>query len=422
MNALMKYTLKTSMFLFLCLLSVFTLAQPQPGDLFREYTWTTPSESKNSPYLRVGGKMDYEIKTNIYPDLKIEGRNIPFPFYVDLKGAKKAEITVEKVLCHPGTQNLRISLNDHAPLVLPESEYIPEPQNWFMHHFFPTFEIPLNNLSEGTDNYFSLSVDDNIRWPQNLVYGVTLRIYYSDAASPNEISVRIISNNEQEVVTRLSGKLNGISSVDYIARYDGPDSDGDGIYHEWHYRHHRGKILNHAGSSGRKPFEINWPISWIPDQKEPVLLSALVHYNDGKIQMLPETKLVIKRNSYSVELCKPDSVPQFWVTRKGEHHEIFNIRGPVKNITEARMIFTSWSPGYLNGIYINDFSVFTREGPKYQYMQHEIPVSETGIFKQGGNVLKTGRTPKYNGKMVHGTEIMWPGIMLLVKYRNNDEE
>ena len=37
------------------------------------------------------------------------------------------------------------------------------------------------------------------------------------------------------------------------------------------------------------------------------------------------------------------------------------------------------------------------------------------VFEQGENILKTGKTPRYRGKMVHGVEVQWPGIMVLIK-------
>jgi hypothetical protein len=83
------------------------------------------------------------------------------------------------------------------------------------------------------------------------------------------------------------------------------------------------------------------------------------------------------------------------------------------------MVFKSWSPGYFNGIYINDFLVFINEGPKYNYFVHNIAVEDLHVFAPGKNILKTGKTPLYHGKMVHGVEIQWPGIMILIKYDHN---
>ncbi len=402
---------------FLMIAAQLLPAQTEPGDIFREYIWTTPKGS-NSPYLRVGGKMDYEVKQKIYGDLKIDGRKILFGHELELDDAIRAEIIAQKVLCHFGTQNLRISLNGHEEIKFPESDSIPEPQNLYMHYFSPRIEVPLEHLNEGAGNYFTMQVDTNKNWPQNLVYGILLRVYYdpSSADLGKEPELQIEENNENQIKIGLAGSFKGILKVDYIGKYYGPDLNGDGKYSDWHYQFHRDEIINHIGTSTTKPHKITWDIGWIPDQKEEVLLSARVYYDNGLIRMAPEKNCSLIRSGYSIELCKPQQVPQKWVTRKGENQELFTVTGDIDKINQARLIFTSWSPGYMNGIYINDFIVFTREGARYSFMQHNVPITETDIFKMGTNVLKTGGTPRYDGKMVHGTEIMWPGIMVLIKY------
>jgi len=33
------------------------------------------------------------------------------------------------------------------------------------------------------------------------------------------------------------------------------------------------------------------------------------------------------------------------------------------------------------------------------------------------SIVKTGLTPEHNGQMVHGMEVNWPGIMVLIQYQ-----
>ena len=403
----------------LLLASVYSFAQPKSGEFYREYIWTTPDKPENSKFLRVGGISDYRKEPENYPDLRFYGNNIPLNLDIDLKNAIKAEITIEKVLCHPGTKNLRISVNGYEDIVFPGSLAIPEPQEFYTHQIYPTVDLPLNILRSGKENYFSLQVDTNIYWPQNLIYGVIFRIYYDSSYTKNMICLTVIGQDEEKISLGINGEDRNISSVDFIANYEGPDLDGDGIYNDWHYHYHRGKIINHVGTSYTEPFHVDWIVSWVPDQEDPVLLSARINFKDGLIWFLPETKLDLKRETYSVKLCKPEKVGREWLTREGVKQEEFVFNGDVEKITHAKMVFTSWSPGYLNGIYINDFVVFTREGDKYAFMQHEIPIEHIDVFSEGKNILSTGQTPMYHGKNVHGTEIMWPGIMVLIKSTKN---
>jgi len=49
-----------------------------------------------------------------------------------------------------------------------------------------------------------------------------------------------------------------------------------------------------------------------------------------------------------------------------------------------------------------------------------VPVEDLSVLKSGENTLKTGKTPKYDGKMVHGMEVNWPGIQLLIQYQDKE--
>jgi len=71
----------------------------------------------------------------------------------------------------------------------------------------------------------------------------------------------------------------------------------------------------------------------------------------------------------------------------------------------------------MEGIYINDRKVFMREGPRYAYYVHRVPLEDLSMLRDGENILKTGKTPKYDGETVHGMEVNWPGIMVLIQYR-----
>ena len=147
-------------------------------------------------------------------------------------------------------------------------------------------------------------------------------------------------------------------------------------------------------------------------------LAAFVHLKSGFSYMTTAVEdLKLKRPGYSVELCKPYQRPRNWYTREGEHSQRFRVHGNPTEAKEAMMVFRTWSPGYFNGIYINDFLVFLKEGPTYAYHAHQIPV-EPQVLEQGENILKTGKTPRYHGQMVHGVEVQWPGIMLKIKYQD----
>jgi hypothetical protein len=408
-------------FLILPLLTVglLTYAQPNPGDLYKEYTWYNASGNTDEA-LRVGGRLDYRL-TEEAEDYIGEGLIKP-PFHLTLEHAVKAELVIEKMLCHGDTKGLRVTINGKAPIRLPEAEHIPKPQSAYAHHFNAIVPVELDDLKEGSENTFLFEVDTAGHWwPQNLVYGMILRVYYDPSLlvargtiiqpAPGDVL-----GMENQIKLALPAKQQ-VEKIDLLGFYDGPDLEGDGQYQQWHYSYHKCQIYNHIGTISKSPYEFTWSTEWIPDQSEKMKLAAFVHLTDGSIYMTEAVNnLELKRQGTSVELCKPYMRPKGWFTRNGEFSERFQVRGDPGKAVEAKMVFRTWSPGYFNGIYINDFIVFLKEGPRYTYYEHDIPIEALYTLKQGENILKTGITPLYPEGMVHGVEVQWPGIMLLIKY------
>ena len=413
---------RTHLFSLLLGFCSFLIAQPEPGDLFKEYRWYNEAGDCLGA-LRVGGRLDYRVTEQLI-DYLGKGLIQP-PFDVDLRNAIGAELVVEKLLCHGDTEGLRVSINGKSPLRLPEAQQIPRPQSAYAHHLNVNVPVNLDDLYEGDRNTFMFEVDTAGHWwPQNLVYGMILRIYYDPAISPERGRITkpadgAVLGMENQVRIDLPEDQPAVK-IDLIAYYDGPDLEGDGSYRKWHYAYHKCQIYNHIASIIDQPYMYNWNTEWIPDQEEFMQLAAFVHQSDGYMYMTEAVdRLKLERSAYSVELCKPYRRPKGWFTRNGEFSERFQIRGNPEGAAEAKMVFRTWSPGYFNGIYINDFLVFTREGPKYAYFQHDSPPEELHVLKQGENILKTGLTPLYPEGMVHGVEVQWPGIMLLIKYKSN---
>lgn len=398
---------------------VNVLSQPAPGDLFKEYRWFNESGDCNGA-LRVGGNLDYQIqKTSI--DYLGEGLISP-PFDLDLEHAIRAELLVEKMLCHEGTEGLRVQINQNSPLPIPEPEQIPRPRSSYAYHYNAVIEVDLSQLREGQGNSFSFEVDTAGHWwPQNLVYGMILRIYYEPSLIESRAKISFPVKGDrlgiENPVTFHIPPEQSVRQIDLVGHYEDVDLEGDGLYRKWHYGYHKCQIYNHIGSITDAPYSYFWNTGWLPDQDQAIQLAAFVHTDEGYSYMTESVdQLKLRRRGISVELCKPYQRPRGWFTRNGEFAERFQVKGDLKKVKAAKMVFRSWSPGYFNGIYINDFIVFTKEGPKYDYFEHHVPLKELHCLKQGKNILKTGQTPLYPEGMVHGVEVQWPGIMLLIQY------
>ena len=411
-----------ALFAMITLFPAFT--QPKPGDTFREYKWI-PSlvEAENGKFLRVGGRLDYNTNKKHFPAHHHDHGYIEIHEYVDLDRAIKAEVLVEKIGSHDGTKGLAISINKNPFVTFPIPEDIPAPQASYMHHIYPTIEIPLNYLKEGYGNSFKLIVDSihHWNWPQNLIHGVILRVYYpSDLLNKSKFNLIGVSDGVgiEEVVTLGIDQVDrSIRKVDYMAWYKGVNWEGDGIYQQWHYHYLRGEMKHHIGTSRSYPYQVEWNTSWIPDQNKEIKIAAWVTDNTGLTYFTESVNDLILDRSYNVALCKPYDQPKNWVTRAGEFKSKVDIKGKTKEIKAAKILWTSWSPCYSNGIYINDVKVFDKEGPCYDYMAHEITLDDLSMLKHGTNIIKTGKEPLHDGQMVHGMEVQWPGIMLLLKYK-----
>jgi hypothetical protein len=401
------------------------MAQPSPGDVFREYKWFKENGDAGGA-LRVGGKEGTtDWNTQIIGEYWVtDGINLEHA--IDLEYAIKAEINVEKILCHDGTYDLGIQINDKEWITIPESDKITEPQKFYQHHIYPTVPLPLKNLNPGKNKSYKMRENKHHErnWPQNLIYGMHIRIYY-DPEKKAHPTGQIISPQPGQVIgvsillkVECESITGSIEQIDFIGNYEDVNYEGDGIYHQWHYHFFHGKIMHHLGTVKNEPYRLLWNTSWIPNQKVPMQIAARIIDDNGMIYFTKAvSNLRLFRRNLSVELCKPSQIPQKWVTRSGEHSEVFNIKKDLKKAVAYQLLWSSWSPGYMNGIYINEEKVFDSEGPKYAYYFHRITLEDVSVLKSGSNVLKTGKTPLYDGNMVHGMEVNWPGIMVLVQYK-----
>jgi len=390
---------------------------PVPGDVFREYRWTNEGGDAGGS-LRVGGKLDYG------------GGPISLPHDLDLAHAVRAEIVLEKLLCHDGTRGLAISVNDQPWIDVPEAPGIPQPPWDYQHHIYPVLPVPLAHLAAGTGNQLRLRVSQQHpwNWPQHLIYGVHVRVYY-DSAKKSHPAGRLISPQtgsalepEAALQAEASSPSGRIQRVDFVGEYEDVNFEGDGRYGQWHYRYLKGDLLTPLGTATAAPWQVSWDTSWVPDQPRPFRLAAWITDETGLTYVTPSINgLTLHRPGVSVELCKPYEVPKKWVTRVGEKTEKFRITGDLSRAKAAQLAWVSWSPGYLHGISINGCEVFQREGPKYAYFAHRVTLDDITPLRSGENELSTSLTPKYNGKMVHGAEINWPGIMVLVRYESPPE-
>ncbi len=397
------------------------------GDIFREYPWTPQQTNEKGKFLRVGGNLDYRQNSDHYPKNLHDNGSISLGYPIDLENAFHAEVIIERVQSHEDTKNLSISFNNNAYHIVPEPSNIPERATDYMFHTNIRIPIPLSDLISGDKNIFQLKVDKEQawNWPQNLIYGIILRVYYTKDKAEFQAEIEEIDTSDihkEKIHLRLkSPKLTNIAKVDYFGFYEDVNWNGDGVYRSWQFDYQQGKIQNHIGFSSAPPFDVYWSTQWIPDQYRPIKLIARVETDQGLIFMTPEIDNLILKRNYQVFLAKPYQQPPFWVTRNGEHNSYVNIPFSVPDDSKARLYWKSWSPCYNKGIRINDYLLKAqKELPCYDSYWHTEDIEKPEILKKDKNIITTLKTPLENGKMVHGMEVQWPGIMMKLRYKKNN--
>ena len=401
-------------------------AQPAPGDVFRDYIWTMPNEKTHEPFLRVGGPFDYHKQPEKFPKAVYHDGEIAFPGSIDMKNAIKAELVIEKMQCHDETKNLKIEFNSSGFMPVPEPDGIPVPQSDYLHHINSIMELPLEHIKPSGNRFEMMLGEQHVdHWPQHLIYGIVLRIYYDNKPSELNGSILVNTNNmiTENTKMRFQPEMPGnIEKVHFIGHYNGINYEGNGNYHRWHYHYHHGEMSYHVGTAAGPSFESHWNTEWLPDQEQPITLAAWIQGVDGLIYFHPGTGNLMLDRNYSIKLYQPYDQPKNWVTRTEKHSEKIRIKENLDNAVAAKLIWRSWSPGYMNGLYINDFVVFTRKGPEYRYKTMCVETREMQFFQTGENIIATGMTPRYHGEKVHGMEVQWPGIMVLIKYKKKTDK
>lgn len=374
---------------------------PEPGDVFREYT-------NSLSMLRVGGSLDYGGKTYS----KYLALNGDF----DLADATRAEVIIEKVLCHGHTYGLCVKFNDDSNpwIKLPESSSLPSNQWTYQHHYATcTVAVPLSHLQSGTNKY-KVAVDDaSTGWEQNLLYGIHVRIYYSASKPHSTGSITSpAAGGTLGLNPTISAQTSGsVARVEFVGYYEDYDYDGDGNCREWQYRWIQAKFLHNLGTDATAPYAVTWQNEWVPDQTQPMKIAARIVGSDGVIYMTPAVENVSLARPNLVEMCKPYGVPAGWVTRSGAKSEKFDVKGDLSKATAARYVVSTWRHEGAPELFVNSKSLGTRAFSSFAALDTgNVPVAN---LKSGQNTFGTGGTAGGH----HGTEINWPGFVIFIQYQ-----
>jgi hypothetical protein len=402
--------------LLLALLAVGGHANPGPGDVFREYVW-------KGPWVNAG---NWQRVTD--PQAGHAGAAVFLPNPVnrvtigDLSGAVAVEVYIEQWGGHAGTSEKRLRLNGGEWIDIPEPAGIPadagleKSPECYQYLTHVTVPLPLEQLVPG-ENSFEFTagpqICHNFGWGQWGVYGVTFRVYYDPDSKPHVPGRLTVPDGSGDgpVFSALTDDPEKTQRIDFIARYEDFDYEGNGIYRQWHYTYRYGQIRHHVGSATAVPYAVTWDTEWVPDQAEPVELICRILSTDGLFYMTPPLEFSFERVGRSVRLYRPYDVPGAWQTRVRRRQGCsFFVAHDLRRASSARLLLSTWSGAHADAIGVNDTSLVRRVGLDHDYSHDEIPV-DTAFLRPGVN-----RAFTYSETEHHGIEVLWPGIALKVVY------
>lgn len=406
-------------------LNSFTFSQIPQNAIFKEFTY-----SKTNQFSEI----DPESARLNDPDFEMYGKEtqVPRKINVDLEGAIKAEMAVEFWGGHIGTSEQKFRVNGNDWIYLPQPQNTPEVPNCYYRTLLgnETIEIPLNQLVDG-ENVVQFTAGpqlcNSFDWGFYWIYTFTIRVYYDDNIIHPE--GEIISHAKSDTIhdsetftISVSREVEGIQKVDLIGYYEDFDWEGNGIYEQWHYQLNYGEMNKHIGSSANPPYTIQWNSEWIPDQKKPIKIMAIIRDSSGiNYSTSMADSLFFSRPNRHVKMYKPLDVPTNFGSRMGRKRSCkIEVKDDLTNATKAKFMVSSWS-GFTHDnvrheVQLNNLPFATDIGRyhNYSFDYVDIPVS---CFRN--TLTDTNKFTVYSEYDGHSFEINWPGPVLFIEYIND---
>lgn len=400
--------------------------QPAPGEVYREFSMATNL-----------GSNDWIVASQVAHDNF--GVDYPNPsIYIDissgaLNGAIRAEALMTVWGGHVGSTYKKISFNGKPNLDIPELQTTPTAGQCYIHQANIGIDVPLSHLQEGTNSFQADCGPQtcySFNWGQWGLYGIIIRIYY-DPSSVEHVTGSVSTpgpgatfGDSPTVSASVSGSAD---RVDFLAYYDGYDTDGDGVWQEYHHDYNMPKwgdmeIHNHVGTSWGSPWSVTWDNTWVPDQSDVRVIARIRGTNGLWYVTQPSTNLTIARSQSSVVMYKPYNVGErewaHYGVDDGQHGDavqVQNVSVPtVADAANAVALVRTW-----HGADIEDPDKYVKFNDHYFPGFGDVYFAKLDLLEvplwsiiEGENAF-TWYSPVPNH---HGIEILWPGPALLVRY------
>ncbi len=393
-------------------------AQPQPGDVFREYHITGGG---SNGYKDMEWANEFVFISHHTGEKSTKGDRV-FKG-INLKNATKAEFVASYWGGHIGSENRRVIFNDKPAVHLPLIKNTPsQPECYFSQQCQAACQIPLDYLKQG-ENKFRLEVDDQIcysfNWGWFWTNQVILRIYY-DSAKVNYPYGTIDVPKSNSTITSFSKiscdiERGNIEKVEFIGKYKDFSWEGTGEFDTWHgiFWMKDTTLQKHIGTaSGLYPY-LNWDCRWIPDQKNIKIAARLVD-KSGMIYMTEAVEnIALSHGDRVVKMYPASNVPEAFATQTDSAMCTINIPDKLDKAFMAKLVMSTFSGGKPDReVYLNDIPIVKGGWGSWHrlaFCEECIPLK---VLKQGKNEFKI----KANFPKEHAFEVNWPGPVLFIEY------
>ena len=400
-------------------------AQPKPGDIFREYHYT--SDMIVEFY---SSQKQQDPRALLRRSISHRERNLDI---WDLEDAARAEMSLEFWGGHPGTSDQKFRVNNGTWIQIPQIEGTPTDPRCY-HRMLPGTvhaPVPLESLKQGR-NVFEFAagpqICHSIDWAIYKVYAFTIRIYYnSDKPHPTgrvttpraggQFGDSVIVEAEAEGSKAAPGKTEftpgPVRKVEFVGFYADFNWEGDGSYRNWHYQTDQGELRRHIGTAAQAPYRVTWDNRWIPDQTQPVRIAARITNVHGITYMTQPVEARLVRTGRSVKMYTASEVPEVFGVRIGNRMTCkLKIADDPSTAIDARLAVSTWAGNHAGGLGFNDRKIVDRVG-KDDYFSYDLVPFSPKILKRGVNEFFI-----FSSTVEHAAEINWPGPAVLLEFRS----
>ncbi len=345
----------------------------------------------------------------------------------DLFALERAELYLAMWGGHPKTAKKRFFLNGRGPYMLPDDGV----QAGHCAYSYPTISLKISHLVSGV-NAFQFACDrGETFWGHYIIDELAVRCYLrSDhpdlvrrglqefqAQVRLEGDGRILSDRTHVSLAYPNHAAASILTVEYFGYYFGYDDTGRRGETGWHGYTRDRVYKNHIGTASEPPFAVVWDTRFIPDQKGPMRLKALVRLKSGLNYWTPaKENLKFGPGRGPVRLYRCDALPvPFWSRADRVKRATITLPEDLAGVTSARLLVRIWDGG--EGTRKADH--FQINGHPYRITSgrsvHDVVFTEQSVdlghLKPGKNQIMLISDTQH-----HGIEVCLPGPCLIMAW------